>query len=548
MSGIPTTLPPRTTPATDVISRKIFINGTELNKEIRVSQITINRTFNKIASAKLQFLDGAPAQRDFPLSNDNKFKPGCEIKIQLGYHGDVKTVFKGIIVKHSVKIRQRGGSLLFIEAKDKAIKLTAGRKSKYFIDKTDEEVIKKLAKDFTPEVDGTQVRHKQLVQYDATDWDFLLTRAEANGMLVMTDDGKLVAKKPATSGTSILTAIHGQNIWEFEAEMDARRQYGEVKSTAWNFSEQALVTSGSGSANFTENGNFSSSELAAVVGAKAELNHSGYLKKDQLQDWSNAYAMRNHLTKCVGRVRIKGNADVKPGTIIKLQGVGSRFNGNVFVTGVMHHYEGQWQSDIQFGWRDEWFYKKENIMDRPAAGLLPGINGLQIGVVTETEDTESGGQYRVKVHVATITSSKEGIWARVATLDAGKERGSYFRPEKDDEVILGFLNDDPRDAIILGCLHSKEKRKSPLPETTGNKESGFVTKEKLKLVFDDTAKKMTLLVPAANGNKSIVLAGSGALELKDEHNNSIKMDASGITIKAGTGKNIIINGAKVFIN
>ena len=162
----------------------------------------------------------------------------------------------------------------------------------------------------------------------------------------------------------------------------------------------------------------------------------------------------------------------------------------------------------------------------------------------DVDDTEDGGQYRVKVHVPTITSSNEGIWARVATLDAGPERGVYFRPQVNDEVILGFLNDDPREAVILGYLHSKDTNKSPLPETEGNLEYGFVTKEKIKLIFDDTNKRMTLIA----GEKSIVINNdSSAIELKDENSNSIKMDSSGITIQAGTG-NVTIKGTQVLIN
>src|SRR5690606_10025370 len=130
-------LPPGTAAPTDVVSRKVFINGVELSNSVLLSQITVNKTFNKIAYAKLTFVDGSPSERDFPLSNDEKFKPGKEIKIQLGYHSDIETVFEGIIIKHAVKVRSQGSSMLLIDAKDKAIKLTTARKSVYHIDKKD---------------------------------------------------------------------------------------------------------------------------------------------------------------------------------------------------------------------------------------------------------------------------------------------------------------------------------------------------------------------------------------------------------------------------
>ncbi|MBS1510481.1 MAG: type VI secretion system tip protein VgrG [Bacteroidetes bacterium] len=538
---------PGTGPATDVTSCKVFINGNELTNEILVSSVTVNKTFNKIASAKLVFNDGSVAARDFVLSNDDRFKPGNAIEVQLGYYSNTDTVFEGIIIKHAVKILSNGATLLLIEAKDKAIKLTGARKNNYFINKTDKEVITSLAGESTPDVDPLTFRHKQLVQFGATDWDFILTRAEANSMLVLTDDGTLSVKQPVIKAP-VVTATYGANIYEFEAEMDARRQVKTVTGNSWDYTKQTNESSTNGTATLEEAGNLSSDDLGSVLAADLKLTHSGHLTQDQLQNWANAWAMRNKLSKAVGRVKIQGNAEVKPGTSVMLDGVGDRFNGSVYVTGIMHEFDGTWRTDVQFGWCEDWFYKKEDVMDKPAAGLLPGINGLQVGLVVSTDDTEDGGQYRVKVHVPLITSGNDGIWARVAALDAGDKRGAYFRPQKNDEVVLGFLNDDPREPIILGYLHSKSAHQSPLPQTQGNLEYGFVTKENIKLIFDDTNKRMTLSVKTTKGEKSIVLNdASGAFSMTDENQNTIKMDSTGITIQAGKG-NVTIKGTNVLIN
>ncbi|MHA4806457.1 type VI secretion system tip protein VgrG [Flavitalea flava] len=546
---MPDGLPPGAQPPTDVVTTKVFINGTVLSNEITLAQVTVNKTFNKISWAKLIFIDGSASDRDFPLSNDDKFKPGNPVKVQLGYHGDADTVFEGVIVKHGIKIRPGSSSLLMIEAKDKAIKLTGSRKSAYFLNKKDSDVFTDLAAGLDTDIDPTTgPAPKQMVQFDSSDWDFIVTRAEANGMLTLTDDGKLLVKKPDTSGSPVLTATYGQDIWEFEAEMDARRQSQSVISRSWDYTRQAKEESDSGSATFSENGNLSSDDLGTVLAADVVLNHTGHLTQDQLQNWSDAYALRNHLSKAAGRVRIKGKAAVKPGNMITLAGVGDRFSGNVFVTGILHHYEGFWHTDIQFGWREEWFFQREDVINKPASGLLPGINGLQIGIVNEVVDNEDGGQFRVQVKVPTIDSGEPGIWARVATLDAGADRGVYFRPQVGDEVVLGFLNDDPREPIILGYLHSKDSHSSPITNDPSSEQYGFVTKQGTKLIFDETKKSMTLLVTTDSGEKSIVLnSDGGGLELTDENTNSIKMDTSGITIQSGSG-NITIKGLKVMIN
>lgn len=531
-----------------VVSVKVFINGTVLSNVIALQSISIGKTFNKVAWAKLAFNDGSAAARDFPLSDDDMMKPGSEVKVQLGFGGSTATIFEGVIVKHSITIRQAGNSMLLIEAKDKAIQLTGARKSKYFSNQKDSDVITDLGSAFSPQVDSTNTTYPQLVQFDCTDWDFILTRAEANSMLVLTDDNTLVVKKPDTSMPPIFAATYGANMLEFDSEMDARRQAQSITAHSWDYTKQQVEQSSKGQATFTENGNIPSADLATVLATDIELNSTGHLTQDQLQNWSDAYQLRNQLSKAVGRVRVIGTSDVKPGTMITLDGVGDRFNGNVFVTGILHQYNGTWTTDIQFGWREDWFYKKEDVMDKPAAGLLPGITGLQVGVVVDLGDNDPDGQYRIKVHIPSITSGNEGVWARVATLDAGANRGVYFRPQVADEVILGFLNDDPREPIVLGCMPSKDNKTSPLPDTQGSLQSGIVTKEGLKLVFDDTAKTMTLTVPTGSGEKSITINdSSGAMELKDENQNSIKMDSSGITISSGAG-NVKIKGLQVAIN
>lgn len=528
-----------------VVTAKVFINGEELGTEVGLLEVSVNNTFNKIAGAKLRFLEsGALSNRDFPLSNNERFKPGNELKVQLGHDGDAETVFEGIIIKHGLKFSSAGAPELLIEAKDKAIKLTGARKSAYFIEKKDSDIISELAAALSPDVESSSYTHKQAVQFDVTDWDFLLMRAEAAGMLVHTDSNRLVVKKPLIAAP-VVTATAGDNVRDFEADMDARKVAQSISSQSWDYSQQALESSAAGAAGLSEAGNITAAELGTVIGAEPKLSHSGHLEQSQLQEWSDAADMRRLLAKIAGRLRMDGSAALKPGVGMTLAGFGDRFNGDVFVTGVQHYYNGAWYSDVQFGLRDDWFYKREDVMDKPAKGLLAGVNGLQIGVVTDVADPD--GQYRVKVKLPMV-GEEEAIWARVATLDAGAQHGSYFRPQIGDEAVLGFLNDDPREALILGYLHNKDSQESPLPVDNGALQYGFVTKEGVKLILDDTNKRMTLLVTASSGEKSITINNSsGGMELKDEHGNTIKMEASGITIQAGSG-NVTIKGTQVLIN
>ena len=181
--------------------------------------------------------------------------------------------------------------------------------------------------------------------------------------------------------------------------------------------------------------------------------------------------------------------------------------------------------------------------------MLPGVNGLHIGVVTKLE-SDPQGEDRIQVKVPLIDNSAEGTWARMATLDAGKERGSFFRPEVGDEVVLGYINDDPRNAIVLGMLNSK-KLPAPLPAADDNHEKGFVTRSKIKLIFNDDKKSVTVETP---GGQSLVIDDdAGTVTVKDKNNNMMEMSSGGITVESGadmtfkaTG-NVSIEGVEVKI-
>ncbi len=82
------------------------------------------------------------------------------------------------------------------------------------------------------------------------------------------------------------------------------------------------------------------------------------------------------------------------------------------------------------------------------------INGVVIGIVTNNEDPEGMG--RVKVRFPWLSDEDESNWARVTTFMAGNERGVYFLPEVDDEVLVIFEHGDMRFPYVIGSLWNGE--------------------------------------------------------------------------------------------
>jgi Rhs element Vgr protein len=452
-------IPPN--PNFDIATFKLLSDGKDITYDYELLSLSINRAVNRIPSAQIVLADGSAAEETFAASEGADLIPGKELEIALGYDGNDKTVFKGVIVKHSIKVGPNGDSLLIVDCQDQAVALTIGRHSRYFKDVKDSEAIAKILKDYgqlTAAVEATSVKYREIVQYYATDWDFVVSRAEMNGQIVLVDDGTVQVKAPTTDGSPPVTLTYGANILELEAEMDARHQFAGVSVTAWDYATQKLVEADGKEPSVNKQSNLTGKKLAQVVGPKKpDLRHGGLLEAEELQAWADAQLLKSRLSKIRGRIKIEGYQAAKADALVQLDGLGNRFNGLAYVSGIRHDLvAGSWRTDLQIGLDPQWFYQEEAINERPASGLVPGVGGMQIGVVVQLQDDPAkADRVLIKSPIIDATTTA-GVWARVATLDAGHGHGSFFRPDIGDEVVLGFINDDPRHPVILGLLHGSE--------------------------------------------------------------------------------------------
>ncbi len=248
-----------------------------------------------------------------------------------------------------------------------------------------------------------------------------------------------------------------------------------------------------------------------------------------MQAWADGLLLKERLAKTRGRVKFQGFADAMPGKLIEITGIGERFQGKMYISGVQHSVsDGNWETDVQLGLNTELFAETYNLNTLPASGLIPGISGLQIGIVTVLEGDPAGDD-RIKIRLPLISTADEGIWSRISTLDAGDGRGTFFRPEINDEVIVGFLNDDPRNPVVLGMCHSAAKP-APEPPKDDNHLKGYVSRENMRFTFDDDKKLILLETPA--GNKITLSEEDSGIVMEDQNGNKITMDDSGITIES----------------
>jgi phage baseplate assembly protein V len=163
--------------------------------------------------------------------------------------------------------------------------------------------------------------------------------------------------------------------------------------------------------------------------------------------------------------------------------------------------------------------------------LAPGNHterfyGVVVGVVTNNQDPEN--MHRVKVRFPWLSNDIESNWARVAASMAGNDRGAYFLPEVDDEVLVAFEHGSVDHPYVLGSLWNG---KDTPPESNDNGDNNHRTIKSRSghiVRLNDAAGSETIEIIDKTGNNKIVI---------DTAANSISIEArSDITIKSATGK------------
>ncbi|GAA0553636.1 type VI secretion system tip protein VgrG [Chitinophaga japonensis] len=529
----------------------VTANGSAVQDLFPLVSVQVYHEVNKISYAEIVIRDGTVAQAstgvigDFPASDSDYFVPGATVSISAGYGVlPAQQLFTGIVVKQSIQANEDGTFSLVVTCKHSAVKMTISKKDAVFANQTDSAIMSALVSNsgLSASVQSTSDVNELLFQKFATDWDFLLARADFNGFLVTLVNEQVKVGPPQVSGSPVVAVTFGQSINSFHAELNAERQVSSLSAAAWDPQTLTMLTSSASEPSLNGQGNPAPQQLAsALQQTPMELVTNSPLTQAELQTWANSTLLRMRLQAVRGKVSFMGNATVLPDTLIQLSGVGSRFDGNAYVTAVTHAMQdGQWTTTARFGLDSKPIFEKENFSYHPANGQVPAIRGLQLGEVVSISQ-DPGAEYRVQVKLASTAEGQTGTWARLANFYATAGAGDIFYPEIGDEVVVGFVENDPRFPVILGSLYSKGKTPPVTQADNNNYTKALYTKSQLKVTFDDQNKVITIATPGGN---TITLTDTGtAIEITDMNQNSIKMSSSGVDINSVANLSIQATGS-----
>jgi len=155
---------------------------------------------------------------------------------------------------------------------------------------------------------------------------------------------------------------------------------------------------------------------------------------------------------------------------------------------------------------------------------------------TVSDNQDPSGQGRVQVSLPWSPDPAGGryeVWARLATLMAGGNRGTWFIPEIGDEVLVGFLSGNPSWPYVIGALWNGQDH-APESIDANNDIRSITSRSGIKITMDDTNGAVTLTLRTPGGQTMTMADAAGSIEMSDSNGNSIQMNSSGITITAAS--------------
>jgi len=484
------------------------------------------------------------------------YRIGTSVEIEFSADSPIEgtpvsnTVIKGEITAIEPIFREDGEIWLRLRGYDRAHRLTQGKHTRSFGDGNrpikETEILSKIIRDagLMPKIDSSKARTQfdYLMQYNQTDWDFICQRAKMLGCQVYVDD-RTLHFQGAGENRNEVDVDWGYMLTKFEPRMASVGAATSVTVTGWDIETKKIIKSKATSAK-------SKAEAAIGDPIKPSMALKMGLRNSSVEDGfydpsiTSAMVTKAYAESLLGKrdsqfVRAKGEAThpgIVAGTQVKIGNVGIRFGGTYFVTEAQHVYR-----------RGEYKVKFQVSGENPSTmnQLLGGgekesnkIMGVVIGLVTDLQDPKKLGRVKVRFPWAIGDSNPqatEGAWARMAIIGGGKDRGIYFSPEVDDEVLISFEHGDINRPFIVGALWNK---KDPVP--------------KGKFVSSNMKTIDRRIIRSRSGHTIILddTAGEEKISIIDKtKKNSIEIDSKANTMKIVSAGDLMIDtGGKFIVN
>ncbi|MGA7413985.1 MAG: contractile injection system protein, VgrG/Pvc8 family [Bryobacteraceae bacterium] len=338
---------------------RVEVNGTRLSADVsaNLEQISIVSKPDTLDTFSLTIANPYPEMRWTHTADADLFQEGNGVKIALGYVDDLHDMIDGEITTISPTFPDSGVPTIAVEGHTRLHWLQGSRNTRTFQKMTDKQIVEKIARDIglEPEAEDPGVQYDYVMQPNRTDLEFIRLRAARIHFEVLAEGKKLIFRKMKESEEETYTlvwghaqSLSGPNIFplkSFNPVLNARSPVSDVSVRGYDPKNKSQIVGKAGTSD--QNGSMGGSKKGGDVWSDAFRRPRQYVRVNtpvasQAEADEHARAIYNdHAIELVtGSGATIGLPALRAGKVIKLEGLGPRFNGRYYVDQATHTLDG----------------------------------------------------------------------------------------------------------------------------------------------------------------------------------------------------------------
>lgn len=270
-----------------------------------------------------------------------EWKIGDEVEAKIG-QGNV-TLFKGQITSMEPSYQVSGITQITLRALDQMHKLGRGRKTEFFEDMTDAEVVEKVAGKAglsIGDIQATDEVHPYILQRNESDVAFLKRLAARNNYLLRMEDGGLSFKKAefGGGGYDLKMGDTQQSMRNFRLNYNSTDMVQKVVVRGWDISKKEPIV---GEATADQVEKIGSGEVGASMAGQFG-DSVAYITDVPVSSQAQAEAIARHEMNRIARqfargsATIQGQDKVRAGTMLNVSGLQQGMNGSFYILASRH--------------------------------------------------------------------------------------------------------------------------------------------------------------------------------------------------------------------
>jgi Bacteriophage probable baseplate hub protein len=307
--------------------------------ELRVEEGTAG-----LYSCEATFANWGPVNASttgFLLFDRRKLDFGKELVVNVGSD----ELFRGRVSALEAAFPEGHPPTLTVLVEDRVQDLRMKRRSVTYADRTDADIFRQIAQsnNLTPDVDISGPHHKHVYQHNSSDLAFLRERALATDAELWVTETTLKVRAHPARPSETVTLSYGSELFEFTVIADLSDQVSTLQVTSWDVEGKQTINERSGDSSLgAELGSdqSGSSILATALQQRTEtVDEHVPPTSDEAKAYADSLFKRRARRFVVGRGLCSGNAKLRAGVKVTLQGLGPIFTGDYYVAEALHLFD-----------------------------------------------------------------------------------------------------------------------------------------------------------------------------------------------------------------